>query len=271
MRLSHFCRTASTGPVVWSQTFVVLALVTAGLRTPTTFADGPGSISPVDEIQLILPATSRELRPEVIVTDSKVEIPPAILVHKTYYSGDRDFRAQAFPGGPTLIVVQSPETGKQLCLEVQMPAGSPRVFYRRHAIDYHFGTQIVRIQFCNPLHPGRNHNPEVKYLKASSDLRTPPVDCSESAPGQWLQKTGLPSVLKGSGDAAKSLADSAAGGFRTATTAVMTPLRQLRDSTALSRLSGANPEEEARRMRDASVTEARQQADRLSGSIPTQR
>lgn len=228
-------------------------------------------VSPVDEIQVILPATSREFRPEAVVTGQKVEIPPAILVHKSYYSGDRDFRAPAFPGGPTLVVVQSPETGQQLCLEVQMPAGSPRVFYRRHWIDYHFGSQVVRIQFCNPLRLHESKQPEVKYLTASSDLRSPDIECSETTAGQWIQKTGLPSVVKGSTETAKTVADGAAGGIRTVSTAVLSPLRQVRDSTILGRFLKANPEEEAIRARDEAVKSQQQRAERLNATIPTLR
>lgn len=252
---------------------LTIAVTLTGLNVCRS-GDGTGvspAISPVDEIQLILPATSREFRPEAVVTGQKVEIPPAILVHKSYYSGDRDFRAQAFPGGPTLVVVQNPENGRQECLELQMPAGSPRVFYRRHWIDYHFGTQIVRIQFCHPLHPKRQQPPQVKYLKATSDLRQPALDCADTPAGQWFEKTGLPSLAKGSGDTAKALADSAAGGIRTVSETALKPMRQLRDSTILSRFASANPEEEARKLRDTSVREAQQQAERVSGSIPTQR
>ena len=229
------------------------------------------AVSPADEIQIIMPGTSREMRPEAVVTEQNVEIPPTILVHKYYYSGDRDFRAPSFPGGPTLVVVQSPETGQQLCLEVQMPAGSPRVFYRRHWIDYHFGKQVVRIQFCNPLHLHEQKQPVVKYMKATADLRQPAADCSDSPAGQWIEKTGLPSVAKGSADTAKSLADSAAGGIHTVGTAVLTPFRQVRDSTILSRFAKSNPEAEATRARDAAVQKAQRQSDRLNSSIPTLR
>jgi len=253
---------------------VAFAVITQGHQTcsggPLTGKDTI-AVSPADEIQIIMPGTSREMRPEAIVTGQKVEIPPTILVHKYYYSGDRDFRAPPFPGGPTLVVVQSPETGQQLCLEVQMPAGSPRVFYRRHWIDYHFGKQVVRIQFCNPLHLHEQQQPVVKYLKATADLRQPAADCSETAAGQWIEKTGLPSVAKGSAETAKSLADSAAGGIHTVSTAVLAPFRQVRDSTILSRFAKSNPEAEATRARDAAVEKSQRQSEQRSSAIPTLR
>ena len=253
---------------------VAFAVITQGHQTcsagPLTGKDTI-AVSPADEIQIIMPGTSRQMRPEAVVTGQKVEIPPTILVHKYYYSGDRDFRAPSFPGGPTLVVVQSPETGQQLCLEVQMPAGSPRVFYRRHWIDYHFGKQVVRIQFCNPLQLHEQQQPVVKYLKATADLRQPTAACSDSAAGQWVEKTGLPSMAKGSVDTAKSLADSTAGGIHTVSTAVLAPFRQVRDSTILSRFTKSNPEAEATRARDAAVEKAQRQSDRLNSSIPTLR
>src|SRR5581483_5006406 len=77
-----------------------------------------------------------------------VDIPPTVLVHRYYYTGDRTFQAQMLPGGPMIVVVNHPKTGERLYIPVQMMPGAPRVTYTSHSIAYDFGNQTTTIKFC---------------------------------------------------------------------------------------------------------------------------
>src|SRR5262245_25182228 len=43
----------------------------------------------------------------------QVDIPPVILVHRYYYSGDRSFQGPMLPGGPSIVVANHPVTGER--------------------------------------------------------------------------------------------------------------------------------------------------------------
>ena len=68
-----------------------------------------------------------------------VDIPPVILVHRYYFTGERSFQAQLLPGGPSIVVVNHPKTGERTYIDVQMPPGAPRVTYTDHSIEYDYG------------------------------------------------------------------------------------------------------------------------------------
>ena len=86
-----------------------------------------------------------------------MEIPPAVLVHKYYYTGDRSFQAQMLPGGPSIIVVHHPKTGERCYIEAQMLPGAPRVTYTAHSIEYDYGENGITVYF------GLFGTPTIKY------------------------------------------------------------------------------------------------------------
>jgi hypothetical protein len=77
----------------------------------------------------------------------EVDIPPVVLVHRYYYTGDRSFQAQLLPGGPSIIVVHHPKTGDRLYVDAQMMPGAPRVTYTGRWIDYDYGDHGMRLLF----------------------------------------------------------------------------------------------------------------------------
>ncbi len=226
-------------------------------------------VSPSDEVTVIDPGTNSTGKPEPLVTGGQVEIPPAIIVHNYYYSGDRDFRGPVFPGGPTIVVVEHPQTGQRLYLDVQMLPGSPRIVYSRHWIDYHFGRQRIRIQFHNPLNVLHPHEPVVKFC-AGNDWIQAPRSTAERSQGtsDWLQRTGIPEALDSSGRGVRSLADRSADGIRRVGEAAMAPVKRLVQATPVGSLLEQDPEATAARVRDESVSAARSETD---GFIRTQR
>ena len=260
-----------------SRVTVAIALIIGVSTSRTATADGhllspDVKVPPVDEISVIDPGTNRELKPEAVVRDGRVEIAPTIIVHKYYYSGDRDFRGPAFPGGPSIVAVQHPDTGEQLYLDVMMLPGSPRIVYRRHLIEYHFGRQAIRIQFCNlrdPLHP---QHPVVKYLKTCDDIRDPSrLQSAGLGVRQWIDRTGIKQVCRSATDGTKTVLNSSADGIKAAGSAVISPVKKVVQATSLSSVLQPNPEQDAKRLRDSAVQKSQAAADKLSASIPTSR
>ncbi|MEZ6135384.1 MAG: hypothetical protein R3C53_10790 [Pirellulaceae bacterium] len=116
------------------------------LDTPTV------RVSPVLEIEVLDPNADPRGNPAVTVTtdaagNSQVEIPPSLIVHRYYYTGDRSFRGPDLPGGPSIVIAQNPRDGQQVYLQVQMLPGSPIVHYTDRSIEYDFGNRAVIVSF----------------------------------------------------------------------------------------------------------------------------
>lgn len=120
------------------------------------------NVPPTLEIEVLDPNADSLGRPAVeLVRDEYgnliVDIPPVVLVHRYYFTGERSFQAQLLPGGPSIVVVNHPKTGERVYIDVQMPPGAPRVTYTDHSIEYDFGDTGVSVVF------GLFGTPSVKY------------------------------------------------------------------------------------------------------------
>ncbi len=109
-------------------------------------------VSPVLEIEVLDPNRDARGNPAVTIkTDefgnSQVDIPPSLIVHRYYYTGDRSFRGPDLPGGPSIVIAQNPRDGQQVYLPVQMLPGSPIVHYGPRSIEYDFGNRAVIVTF----------------------------------------------------------------------------------------------------------------------------
>lgn len=109
-------------------------------------------VIPSLEIELLDPNKDPRGNPAVIVKqdewgETQIDIPPTLIVHRYYYTGDRTFRGPDMPGGPCIIVAHHPKTGEKLYLPVQMLPGSPNVKYTAKSIEYDFGDQAVIVSF----------------------------------------------------------------------------------------------------------------------------
>jgi hypothetical protein len=124
-------------------------------------------VPPGDEIEVLDPNADPLGRPRVELRDDlkhdggepslRVDIPPAVWVHKYYYTGDRSFQAQLLPGGPTILVMNHPKTGERCYVEAQMLPGAPRVTYTSRSIDYDYGSHGITLTF------GLLGRPKIKY------------------------------------------------------------------------------------------------------------
>lgn len=119
------------------------------------------------EIEVLDPNVDPNGNPAVLLKqrgasgDMLVDIPPVVLVHRYYYTGNRSFQGPMLPGGPTIAVVNHPQTGERCYVPLQMMPGAPIVHYRAKSIEYDFGDHGTTIAFESlsgmPVVKYRNH------------------------------------------------------------------------------------------------------------------
>lgn len=86
----------------------------------------------------------------------KIDIPPTVHVHRYFYSGDKIYQGPIINGGPTVVVANHPKTGQRMYIDVQLPAGAPRIAYNKHRITYVYTDQRVEVKFQHfPLDPSK--------------------------------------------------------------------------------------------------------------------
>lgn len=119
-------------------------------------------VPPTLEIEVLDPGVDPLGNPAVLVRrdeygQMQVDIPPVVLVHRYYYTGDRSFQAQLLPGGPSIVVANHPRTGERCYVPVQMLPGAPRVTYTSSSIEYDYGETGITLHF-------KTHgSPTIKY------------------------------------------------------------------------------------------------------------
>lgn len=77
----------------------------------------------------------------------QVEIPPAVHVHRYYYSGDKEIQGPIVSGGPTIVVANHPKTGERMYVDVMLPQGAPKIAYDANSITYVYPDKRVSIKF----------------------------------------------------------------------------------------------------------------------------
>lgn len=165
---------------------LLIGLGILALLTPSAGAAHrpPCNVPPTDEIEVLDPSADPLGRPAVELHQSahglQVDVPPAVLVHKYYYSGDRSFQAQMLPGGPSIIVVNHPKTGERCYIEAQMLPGAPRVTYTSSCIEYDYGENGITVHFGLFGEPTIKYRSGLSWGKAASNL----VHAE-----QWKEKT----------------------------------------------------------------------------------
>ncbi|MDX1970636.1 MAG: hypothetical protein SFV23_25930 [Planctomycetaceae bacterium] len=132
----------------------------------------PG-VSPTEEIEILDPQVDPEGKPRSVLTADgrRIDIPQTVLVHKHFYTGDRDFQGPMLQGGPMLIAVTSPATGERIYVEVQLPPGAPRVYYRRDMIVYVFRDVRVVVDFEKHCFSKGECKPKVTLIERTAKER----------------------------------------------------------------------------------------------------
>lgn len=217
-------------------------------------------VSPALEIEIIDPNKDPRGNPAIVMTtdldgNPQVDIPPSLIVHRYYYTGDRKFRGPDLPGGPSIVVAQNPRDGKQVYLQVQMLPGSPVVEYTERSIVYDFGNRSVIITFPkvgDPTVSYRNGRPMTE--KAQKVLG---VDKAKSA---WAgTKSSLASMKAKTSTAAKATGITAGKISRPFTLPAQNLARFLPGHAALT-----DPNLEARITEEAAINSRQQALDKAS-------
>lgn len=154
-------------PLFAMATLFLLAMLfsVAGPNAATAGEHFTNNVPPTLEIEVLDPGVDPKGNPAVIVKRddlsgdvAKVDIPPVILVHRFYYTGDRSFQGPMLPGGPSIAVLNHPQTGERCYIPLQMMPGAPRVTYSKHGVEYDYGTHATTICFA-----AWSGKPTIKY------------------------------------------------------------------------------------------------------------
>jgi hypothetical protein len=244
-----------------------------GLLQPTAvFSERPAPVPPALEIEVLDPNVDPSGNPAVIVRDrgngrSSIEIPPVVLVHRYFYTGDRSFQGPMLPGGPSILVVHHPRTGEQCYVPVQMLPGAPRVHYSSGKIEYDYGRHGITLSF------GLFGQPKVSYRNHRSVHHTAVETVAKAHDhlGNAWENSGLSKAAKGGAQSTKGFFTSTSNGVKDAGKAFFTPAKQLVQSTPLGALFRDKTEEHARRQRDREVRAAAEASARRAISLSTLR
>ncbi len=236
-------------------------------------------VPPTLEIEVLDPNVDPRGNPAVLTRPTEVwthrgpqerlavDIPPTVLVHRYYYTGDRSFQAPLLPGGPSVVVVNHPRTGERLYLPVQMLPGAPRVTYTDSCIEYDYGTQGITIKFawiCGPKVVYRNGVPVTTQVKNVAVRTT-------DATRRFIERTGLPECQEQAVGLTHNVLQTSADRVRRVCKTVTAPPIAILQMTPLSNLFTTSEEERASSARDAAVSRARNADRRYEGTIRTVR
>jgi len=235
--------------------------------------EGVVPVPPSLEIEVLDPNVDPLGNPAVIPSQDAaghtiVDIPPVVLVHRYYYTGDRSFQGPMFPGGPSIVVINHPRTGERLYVEMQMLPGAPRVHYTSSSVEYDYGPQSIFLKFGH--HGGK---PSVVYrqglgigerMRLASEARHDRID-------KWVERTGLPEaggkIREGAGNALGATAD----GVRAVGKAAVAPVVRIIQATPIGSVLKSDPAKDAERERDTMTRRAEAEAKRVGADIPTLR
>ena len=148
----------NTNHLMFKKSVAALLLMVASVPSVLNAQHRPfKSVPPTLEIEVLDPGEDPLGNPAVKLENGLVEIPPVVLVHRYYYSGDRSFQGPLLPGGPSILVFNHPKTGERLYVPAQMMPGAPRVTYTKSGITYQYESNAILLRF------GLRGNPVVKY------------------------------------------------------------------------------------------------------------
>lgn len=209
-----------------------------------------------------------EVGPDVAVDGNvRVHIPRTVLVHRYYYTGDRDFQGPLLPGGPSLVVVNHPVSGERLYIEMNLLPGAPHVTYRERSIEYDYGPQAITLAF------GLCGKPKIT-IRDGVPLSTRAKNASENAKQnarRLAQRSGLTEARRKVHAGAKNVAANAVDRVHDISKAAVTPVIQVLKIVPGVKLLAGTPDQRAEDLRDTSVKQAAAEAQKLDATIPTVR
>lgn len=207
------------------------ALLVIAATTGLARGDGPHPFRPAgapvpatQEIEVLDPGVDPTGKPAVLLHPGPlgqvVDIPPAVLVHRFYYTGDRTFQAQMLPGGPVIVAVSHPQTLERVYVPLTMPPGAPRVTYTAHEIRYDYGPQSVTLKF------GVCGKPTVCYSQSTQlheTARQKAIACRDTTLDLY-RRTGIADGCRQLKDETRKLFGATADAFGSARQTVTNPI-----------------------------------------------
>ncbi len=154
-------------------------------------------VPPSQEIEILDPGQSATGVPEVVTRwdedgVQRIDVPPTVLVHRFYPSGDRSFQGPMLPGGPTIVTVNHPKTLEREYVTITMPPGAPRVHYAGKAIVYDYGRQSVTLAFGPCGRPRVTHAQGVHAVEVAKEAAQRAADGA----GDLARRAGVPSGVQ---------------------------------------------------------------------------
>lgn len=142
--MSRFCCRSASWPLPLALALVTLLATALGPEVVAAEHLSPG----LHDIVVYDPGAHEIGLPKVrFRPDGQVDIPPAVHVHRFYYSGNKEIQGPLVAGGPTVVVANHPKTGERMYVEAMLPAGNPRIAYTKAAITYVYQDKRVAIRF----------------------------------------------------------------------------------------------------------------------------
>ncbi len=238
---------------------LVLVLVAGSVRATGPHA-ATAPVPPTQEIELLDPGVDPTGKPAAIVRPDpnnpglqQVDVPPAILVHKFYYTGDRTFQGPMLPGGPTIAALNHPKTGERTYVNIVLPPGAPKITYSSHAIRYDYGPQSVTLSFgvlCG--------KPTVHYSQATKvgNFTKQTATAAVTGTKNLVQRLGIPQGMQRFGAGAKNAIGTVADHVHDASQMVLLPVVNGLKSLPGAQLLQSTPEAQAEKARDKAARQA---------------
>jgi hypothetical protein len=251
-------------------------------RTVAALRDCPQTVPvpPTLEIEVLDPGVDPRGNPAVLTRPTTVctptgpegrlavDIPPTVLVHRYYYTGNRTFQGPMIPGGPTIVVANHPRTMERLYVPVQMLPGAPRVTYTEHAIEYDYGSQAITITFCWLTHrPKVDYRQGVPFTKRMEDALSHTAEATRAL----VNRTDIPEVRVRLTEGIRNVAETTADRMNALGERLVAPPVALFRMTPLSNLFTTPEEDRAIRARDTEVQRAGRETQRQNASFPDNR
>jgi hypothetical protein len=230
---------------------VAAVVLVVGIGTTArTAGPKPGAaVPPTQEIEILDPGVDPRgnpapvLRPGPVPGRQQIDLPPAVLVHRFYYTGDRTFQGPMLPGGPMIVSVNHPRTLERVYVPVTLPPGAPQVTYTSHCIRYDYGGQSVCLEF------GLCGHPKVKYCQATRVGEATRNAAVAVATGtkNFVQRTGIPEGIQRFNQGAKNAMGATADRIHDAGRAVLLPVVNVARRVPGAQLLTSSPEDKASR------------------------
>ncbi|NQU24299.1 MAG: hypothetical protein HQ567_23705 [Candidatus Nealsonbacteria bacterium] len=259
-----FHKIRTPGVVCWECVAALAMLSTSAAAAP------PTPVPPTLEIAVLDPNVDPQGNPAIVVRNDGrggaiVDIPPVVLVHRYYYTGDRSFQGPMLPGGPSIVVVNDPRTGERCYIPVQMLPGAPVVRYTGRKIEYDYGRNGITVSFGMWGTPKVTYRNRVPVTRMATQVATG----ATKGVGAMAQQSGIPRLTRSGVENTRNLAVNAKHGIEDLGGGLLAPVCGLVNSTPLGAIFASNPEDNARRKRDAALRRAAEQQAKASISLPT--